>query len=127
MKTNYSKQLIKGPVKSIEDAENVINYLFGHVQSLTDTINQIVAGGLSLSRTEKNLPLTLIKASVTSGISRTIPGYGAAIVFVSDNAIVDKFAYRTISENLLEITILFDDDKTHEVVFLAVNEKLPSI
>jgi hypothetical protein len=63
---------------------------------------------------------------VSSGISKAIPGYGAAIVFVGDNAIIDKFAYRTINDNLLEITVLFDDDKAHDVVFLIVNEKLPS-
>ncbi len=126
MKTNFSKQLVKQPIKTIEDADKAITFLYGHIQSLTDSLNQVVAGGLSLSRSEGNLPINLVRARVSSGTSRTIPGYGATIVHVGDNAIVDKFAYRTIGENLLEITILFDDDSNHDVVFLIVNEKLPS-
>lgn len=126
MKTNFSKQLVKQPIKTIEDADKAITFLYGHIQSLTDSLNQVVAGGLSLSRSEGNLPINLYRVGVNSGVSLTIPGYGASIVFVGDNAIVEKFAYRTISENLLEITILFDDDSNHDVVFLIVNEKLPS-
>lgn len=126
MKTNFSKQLVKQQIKTIEDADKAITFLYGHIQSLTDSLNQVVDGGLSLSRNEGNLPVNLVRARVSSGISRTIPGYGATIVYVGDNAIVDKFAYRTISENLLEITILFDDDKQHDVVFLIVNERLPT-
>lgn len=126
MKTNFSKQLVKPDIKKIEDADKAITFLYGHIQSLTDTINQIVGGGLSLSRTERNLPLSLISARVSSGISRTIPGYGASIVYVSDNAIVDRFAYKTVADNLLEITVLFDDDKPHDIVFLVVNERLPT-
>lgn len=125
MKTNFSRQLVKPEVKKIEDADKAITFLYGHIQSLTDTINEIVDGGLSLSRTERNLPLNLVSARVSSGISRTIPGYGATIVFVSDNAIVDRFAYKTVADNLLEITVLFDDDKPHDIVFLVVNERLP--
>jgi hypothetical protein len=125
MKTNFSKQLVKPQIKTVEDADASISFLYGHIQTLTDTIGQIVAGGLSLSKTDGNLPIQLIRARVSSGISRTISGYGASIVFVSDNAIVDKFAYRTITDNLLEITILFDDDGTHDVVFLSIKERLP--
>lgn len=126
MKTNFSKQLVKPDIKKIEDADKAITFLYGHIQSLTDTINQIVGGGLSLSRTERNLPLSLISVRVSSGISRTISGYGASIVYVSDNAIVDRFAYKTVDDNLLEITVLFDDDKPHDIVFLVVNERLPT-
>ena len=126
MKSNYSRQLVKPAIKSIEDADKTIGFLYGHIQSLTDTLNQVLAGGLSLSRSEGNLPLNLVRARVSSGISRTIPGYGAAIVYVGDNAIVDKFAYRAVGENSLEITVLFDDDKPHDIVFLIINEKLPS-
>lgn len=126
MKTSFSKQLIKPKIAKIEDVDNAFIVLYGHIQSLTDSLNQVVNGGLSLSRTEKNLPLNLVRARVSSGISRTIPGYGASIVFVSDNAIVDKFAYRAIADNLLEITVLFDDDKEHDIVFLVVNERLPT-
>lgn len=126
MKTTFSKQLVKPQIKTIEDADKAITFLYGHIQSLTDSLNQVVAGGLSLSRTERNLPLNLVKTRVSSGISTTIPGYGATIVFVQDNAIIDKFAYRTIGDNLLEITVLFDDDKAHDIVFLIVNERLPT-
>lgn len=126
MKTNFSKQLVKPEVKTVEDADKAITFLYAHIQSLTDALNQVVDGGLSLARSERNLPLNLVKARVSSGISRTIPGYGAAIVFVSDNAIIDKFAYRSIGDNLLEITVLFDDDKQHDIVFLIVNERLPT-
>lgn len=125
MKTNFSKQLVKPAIKTVEEADKAISFLYGHVQSLTDTLNQVVNGGLSLSRTDGNLPIQIVRARVSSGISRTLTGYGATIVYVSDNAIVDKFAYRSVSDNLLEITVLFDDDKTHDVVFLIVNEKLP--
>jgi hypothetical protein len=126
MKTNYSKQLVKPDIKTIDDANNVISFLYGHIQSLTDNMTQIVSGGLSLSRAENNLPLQLIRVRVSSGIPKTIPGYGASIVYVGDNAIVDKFAYRSIGDNSLEITVLFDDDEPHDIVFLIVNEKLPS-
>lgn len=125
MKTNFSKQLVKPAIKTVEDADKAIAFLFGHIQSLTDSLNQVVNGGLSLSRSDSNLPIYTIRSRVTSGTSKTIPGHGAAIVYVGDNAIVDKFAYRSIGDNLLEITVLFDDDKTHDVVFLIVNEKLP--
>lgn len=125
MKTNFSKQLVKAEIKKIEDVDKAYAYLLGHVQSLTDALNQVVDGGLSLNRADKNLPISMIRARVSSGISRTIPGYGATIVYVGDNAIVDKFAYRTVADNLLEITVLFDDDKQHDIVFLVVNEKLP--
>ncbi len=126
MKINYSKQLVKSPIKTVEDADKSIGALYGHIQSLTDTLTQVVGGGLSLDRAESNLPLNLVRARVSSGIPRTIPGYGASIVFVADNAIVDKFAYRSIGEKSLEITMLFDDDKAHDVVFLVINEKLPT-
>lgn len=125
MKTNFTKQLVKPEIKKIEDADKAIGVLYGHVQSITDAINQIVAGGLSLDRYEKNLPLTMIKSRVQSGSSTIISGYGASIVYVSDKAIVDRFAYRSVGDNSLEITVLFDDDKTHDVVFLVINEKLP--
>lgn len=125
MKTNFSKQLVKPQIKTIEDIDKTINFLYGHIQSLTDAINQIVAGGLSLDRFEKNLPLNLIKTTVTSGNSIIIPGYGASVVFVSDRAIIEKIAYTTLNDNSLEITILFDDDKSHDVIFLVVNERLP--
>jgi hypothetical protein len=126
MKPNFSKQLIKPPIKNIEDADKAITYLLGHIQSMTDTIGLMLNGGLTLNRSDNNLPVYMIRTRVSSGISKAIPGYGAAIVFVGDNAIIDKFAYRTINDNLLEITVLFDDDKAHDVVFLIVNEKLPS-
>lgn len=125
MKTNFSKQLVKPTIKTVEDADKAIAFLYGHIQSLTDSLIQVVNGGLSLKRNDSNLPIQLVRVSLSSGISGTLPGYGAAIVFVSDNAIVDKFAYRSISENLLEITVLFDDNKPHDIVFLIVNEKLP--
>lgn len=125
MKTNFSKQLVKPQIKTIEDADKTITFLYGHIQSLTDALNQVVNGGLSLSRQDKNLPITLIRSRISSGIPSTIPGYGAAIAFVSDNAIIDKFAYRTVGDNSLEITVLFDDNGTHDVVFLSVNERLP--
>lgn len=125
MKTNFSKQLVKPPIKTVEDADKAITFLVGHIQTLTDSINQIVGGGLSLDRSDANLPIYTLRSRVTSGSSKTIPGYGAAIVFVGDNAIVDKFAYRSIGDNLLEITVLFDDDKTHDVVFLIIGERLP--
>lgn len=126
MKTNFSKQLVKPTIKTVEDADKAITFLFGHIQSLTDSLNQVVNGGLSLNRGEQNLPVYTLRTQVTSGSAKTIPGYGAAIVFVGDNAIVDRFAYRSIGDNLLEITVLFDDDRTHDVVFLIVNERLPS-
>jgi hypothetical protein len=126
MKINYSKQLVKPPIKSIEDADKAIGTLYGHIQSLTDTLTQVVGGGLSLARGENNLPMNMLRVSVTSGIPRTIQAYGAAILFVGDNAIIDKFAYRSIGEKSLEITVLFDDDKSHDVVFLIVTEKLPT-
>lgn len=126
MKTNFSKQLVKPEIKKIEDVDKTIAFLYGHIQSLTDAIEQIVDGGLSLDRSERNLPLTTIRTRVSSGVSKTIPGYGAAIIYVSDNAIVDRFAYKTVSDNLLEITVLFDDDKQHDIVFLVVNERLPT-
>lgn len=125
MKTNFSKQLVKPQIKTVEDADKAISFLYGHIQSLTDTLNQVVNGGLSLNRQEKNLPITLVKTRITSGISSTIPGYGAAIAFVGDNAIIDKFAYRTVGNNSLEITVLFDDNGTHDIVFLSINERLP--
>jgi len=125
MKTNFSKQLVKPSIKTIEDADKAITSLYGHIQSMTDSLNQIVGGGLSLNRSESNLPIYTIRSRVTSGSAKTIPGYGATIIFVGDNAIVDRFAYRSVSENLLEITVLFDDDKSHDVVFLIVNERLP--
>lgn len=125
MKTNFSKQLLKPQIKSIEDADKAFSVLYSHIQSMTDLVTQIIAGGLSLNRAEGNLPISTIRARISSGVPRTIPGYGAAIVFVGDNAIVDKFAYRSIGDNLLEITVLFDDDKPHDIVFLIVNEKLP--
>lgn len=126
MKTSYTKQLVKPQIKTIEDADKAITFLYGHIQSLTDSLTQVVNGGLSLNKSEQNLPITLIRARVNSGVSRTIPGYGATIVFVQDNAIVEKFAYRTVADNLLEITVLFDDNKTHDIVFLIVNERLPT-
>jgi len=126
MKTNFSKQLVKPEIKKIEDADKALGVLYGHIQSLTDTINQIVGGGLSLDRSEKNLPLAMVKSRVQSGGSTIIPGYGATILYVSDNAIIDRFAYRTVGDNSLEITVLFDDNKSHDVVFLIVNERLPS-
>lgn len=126
MKTNFSKQLVKPTIKTVEDADKAITFLFGHIQSLTDSLNEVVDGGLSLNRGESNLPMYTLRSRVTSGSSKTIPGYGAAIIFVGDNAIVDKFAYRSVGDNLLEITVLFDDDKTHDVVFLIVNERLPA-
>lgn len=126
MKPNFSKQLVKPPIKTLEDADKAITYLLGHIQSMTDTISLMLNGGLTLSRSDNNLPVYTIRTRVSSGISKAIPGYGAAIVFVGDNAIVDKFAYRSVNDNLLEITILFDDNKAHDVVFLIVNEKLPT-
>jgi light-regulated signal transduction histidine kinase (bacteriophytochrome) len=126
MKTNFPKQLVKPQIKTVEEADKAIAFLYGHVQSMTDTLIQVVNGGLSLSRNDSNLPLQLVRARVSSGISRTIPGYGASIAYVGDNAIVDKFAYRQVNENFLEITVLFDDDKTHDVVFLIVTERLPT-
>lgn len=126
MKTSFSKQLVKPQIKTLEDADKAFIFLYGHIQSLTDSLNQVVNNGLSLNRFENNLPLNLVRARVSSGISRTIPGYGATIVHVSDNAIVDKFAYRTVNDNLLEITVLFDDNKDHDIVFLIVNERLPT-
>lgn len=126
MKTNFSKQLVKPQITTTEEADKAITFLYGHIQSLTDTINQIVGGGLSLSRTEQNLPLNLVRARVSSGISRTIPGYGASIVYAADGASVESFSYRTISDNSLEITVVFNDDKTHDIVFLVVNERLPT-
>lgn len=126
MKTNFSKQLVKQPIKSIEDADKTITNLIGHIQSLTDVIDQIVAGGLSLNRSEQNLPLSLIRTRVNSGISKTIPGYGASVVYVSDKSSISSFSYKTISDNLLEITVIFDDDKPHDIVFLIVNERLPT-
>lgn len=44
MKTNFSKQLVKQPIKTIEDADKAITFLYGHIQSLTDSLNQVVAG-----------------------------------------------------------------------------------
>ena len=126
MKPSFSKQLIKGEIKTLEDADKVINYFYNHIQTLTDTIGLMLNGGLTLNRSDNNLPLYTIRTRVSSGISKAIPGYGASIVFVGDNAIVDKFAYRSVNDNLLEITILFDDNKAHDVVFLIVNEKLPT-
>lgn len=125
MKTNFSKQLVKPEIKTIEDADKTIAFLYGHIQSLTDALNQVVNGGLSLSRVDKNLPITLIRTRVSSGLPTQIPGYGAALVFVGDNAIIDRFAYRTVGDNLLELTVLFDDNGTHDVVLLSVNERLP--
>jgi hypothetical protein len=118
MKTSFPKQLVTPTVKSIEDANKAITFLYNHAQFLTDSLNQVVSGGLSLNPSEGNLPISLIRTRLSSGVSSTIPGYGATIVFVGDNAIIDKFAYRTIRDNLLEITVLFDDDKAHDVVFL---------
>jgi hypothetical protein len=126
MKGNYSKQLITPTVKKIEDADTAFKVLYGHVQSLTDTLNQVLTGGLSLQPTESNLPLNLVRVRVTSGVPKAFPGYGASIVFVSDNAIVEKYSYRLIAEKSLEITVLFDDDKSHDVVLLIVNERLPA-
>ena len=125
MKTNFSKQLVKPQIKTVEEADKAISFLYGHIQSLTDALNQVVDGGLSLNRNDKNLPISLVRTRVSSGQPTKIPGYGAALVFVGDNAIIDRFAYRTVGDNLLELTVLFDDNGTHDVVLLSVNERLP--
>lgn len=125
MKINFSKQIIKPSIKTVEDVDKAFSFLYSHIQSLTDCVSQIVSGNLSLNINEKNLPIALVKVSMVSGIPKTIPGYGATIIYVGDNAIIDRFAYKTISNNLLEITVLFDDNKQHDVVFLTVREKLP--
>lgn len=125
MKINFPRQIIKPPIKTIEDADKAFSFLYSHIQSINDCLIQIVSGNLSLNLNEKNLPLSLVKVNMVSGISKTISGYGATIIYVGDNAIIDKFAYKTIGDNLLEITVLFDDNKQHDIVFLTVREKLP--
>jgi len=125
MKINFPRQIIKPPIKTIEDVDKTISFLYSHIQSINDCLIQIVSGNLSLSINEKNLPLALVKITMSSGLPRTVVGYGATVIYVSDNAIIDKFAYRSIGDNLLEVTVLFDDDKQHDVVFLTIREKLP--
>lgn len=126
MKTNFSNQLVKPEIKKIEDADKAFGFLYGHIQSMTDIINEIVQGGLSLNRFEHNLPIVTVKSRIRSGGSTIIPGYGAAILYVSDQASINQFTYRTIGDNSLEITVVFNDDKTHDIVFLVVNERLPT-
>lgn len=125
MKFNFSKNLVKPQINTIEDIDRTLNYLYQHTQSLTDTLIQVINGGLSLSREDSNLPISILKSRLTSGIPVSIPAYGATIVYVGDNAIIDKFAYRTVGQKNLEVTVLFDDDGTHDIVFLVVNERLP--
>ncbi len=125
MKTNYSKQLVTPELKTLEDSHKAIKFLYGHIQSLTDSLERVVNGGLSLNAQDQNLPIGTIRARLSSGISTLIPGYGAAIIYVGDNAIVDRFAYRTVGQKSVEVTVLFDDNGTHDIVFLVVNERLP--
>jgi hypothetical protein len=125
MKTNYSKQLVTPNMKTLEDSHKAIQFLYGHIQSLTDSLEQVVNGGLSLSVRDQNLPIATLRARLSSGNPTVIPAYGAAIIYVSDNAIVDRFAYRTVGQKSLEVTVLFDDNGIHDIVFLVVNERLP--
>lgn len=125
MKTNYSKQLVTPDMKTLEDSHRAIQFLYGHIQSLTDSLEQVVNGGLSLSVRDQNLPIATLRARLSSGSPTVIPAYGAAIIYVSDNAIVDRFAYRTVGQKSLEVTVLFDDNGIHDIVFLVVNERLP--
>ena len=125
MKTNYSKQLVTPQMKTLEDSHKAITFLYGHIQSLTDSLEQVVNGGLSLNVREQNLPIATLRARLSSGSPTLIPAYGAAIIYVGDNAIVDRFAYRSVGQKSLEVTVLFDDNGIHDIVFLVVNERLP--
>lgn len=90
--------------------------LSSYIQDIAEDLTTVINGGLSL---KDNLPLSLYKATITSGVAKEISGAYATIVFCDSP--VTKMAWKTLKKGLLSVTIT-TEAKQAEVILLVIKE-----
>jgi hypothetical protein len=113
MKRKFNKTVPKPTGDNTKDILSIFNML----QVLTDDLSSVVDGKLSIS--DNNLPFTLYKRNVTSGVPFEITGFSVAIVSSSANCL--SFKTKLLNFNLLQVTMTLEEP-TSDVIFLIITE-----
>ena len=100
------------------DNKKDIEALYNHVQAITDDLTQVITGGLLVQ--DGNLPFSLYKKEITSGIPFEIAGYAATVVFTSSKLV--GFQTFTLKSNLLQCTVTIENGGRSDCVFLVIKE-----
>lgn len=90
-----------------------------HLLALTQDVLSVINGGLSFA--DGNLPLSLYRKRVSSGVPFEVTGFGAAVMFSSANLL--KYKTKLLKNNLLRVTMEFDEAQS-DVVLLITKETI---